>query len=153
LASTPRVYCRLQQEIDDSIASGQISSPITAAEGKRLPYLQAFIRECLRFNPPVSILVPKVVPPGGDVIDGKSVPAGTQIAVDFPSMGRRKDIYGEDAEMFRPERFLEASPERRAVMEKTTDLMFGHGRYLCPGKTMAWLEANKVFVEVRSRAH
>ncbi len=64
-------------------------------------------------------------------------------------MGRRTDIYGDDADVFRPERFLNAPPEKRAAMEKTTDLMFGYGRYLCPGKGMAWLEMNKVFVEVR----
>lgn len=63
-------------------------------------------------------------------------------------MGRRTDIFGPDPDIFRPERFLEASPGKREEMEKTTDLMFGYGRYRCLGRNMAWLEMEKVFVEV-----
>ncbi|KAK3389819.1 cytochrome P450 [Podospora didyma] len=148
IASTPRVYSRLQREIDDAIASGQISSPVKDTEAKLLRYLQACLLECLRFSPPVSLLFPKVVPPKGDILQGKFVPGGTKIAVDFFSMGRRADIYGEDTDVFRPERFLDSPPEKRAVMEKTIDLVFGYGRYMCSGKNLAWLEMNKVFVEL-----
>ncbi|KAK5661090.1 hypothetical protein OQA88_10980 [Cercophora sp. LCS_1] len=146
--STPRVYNRLQQEIDDAVAAGQISRPVTAAEGKKLAYLRAFLDECLRFTPPVSLLFPRVVPPKGDTLDGKFVPGGTNIATDFWSMGRRVDIFGEDACVFRPERFLEASPEKKSRMEKTTDMFFGNGRYMCTGKTLAWMEMNKLFIEL-----
>jgi len=104
--------------------------------------------ETLRYNPPTALLLPRVVPPDGDTLEGKFIPGGTKIAIDFWSLGRRTDVYGEDVSVFRPERFLEASPEKRDVMEKTTDLMFGHGRYRCPGRNMAWLEMEKVFVEV-----
>ncbi|KAK3314880.1 cytochrome P450 [Apodospora peruviana] len=148
ISTIPHVYHQLQKEIDDAISAGQISNPATNAEAKKLKYLQAFLLESLRFSPPISLLFPKVVPAKGDTLEGKSVPGGTKIAVDFWSMGRRTDIYGRDASVFRPERFLDASPEKRAVMEKTTDLMFGYGRYLCPGKAMAWLEMNKLFVEL-----
>ena len=149
LATTPRVYRKLQTEIDQGIASGQISNPVTGAQGKSLSFLQAFLQECLRFNPPVSLLFPKVVPPEGDTLDGTFIPGGTKIGTDFWSMGRRADIFGADVSVFRPERFLEASPTERTRMEKTTDLMFGYGRYMCPGKAMAWLEMNKLFVEVK----
>ncbi|KAK4212592.1 cytochrome p450 [Rhypophila decipiens] len=148
IATIPHVYHRLQNEIDDAISSGQISNPATNVEAKKLSYLQAFLLESLRFSPPISLLFPKVVPAKGDILESKSVPGGTKIAVDFWSMGRRTDIYGQDAMAFRPERFLDATPEKRAVMERTTDLMFGYGRYMCPGKAMAWLEMNKLFIEV-----
>ncbi|KAK0740068.1 cytochrome P450 [Schizothecium vesticola] len=148
LATTPRVYRKLQTEIDHGIASGQISNPVTGAQGKNLRFLQAFLQECLRFSPPVSLLFPKVVPPEGDTLDGTFIPGGTKIGTDFWSMGHRTDIFGGDVSVFRPERFLEASPTERTLMEKTTDLMFGYGRYMCPGKAMAWLEMNKLFVEL-----
>ncbi|KAM7212967.1 cytochrome p450 [Rhypophila decipiens] len=148
IATIPHVYHRLQKEIDDAISCGQISNPATNVEAKKLSYLQAFLLESLRFSPPISLLFPKVVPAKGDILENKSLPGGTKIAVDFWSMGRRTDIYGQDAMVFRPERFLDATPEKRAVMEKTTDLMFGYGRYLCPGKAMAWLEMNKLFIEL-----
>ncbi|KAK4446422.1 putative cytochrome p450 monooxygenase [Podospora aff. communis PSN243] len=148
IITTPGVYQRLQAEIDDAIASGRISSPVTAAQGKTLPYLQAFLLECLRFSPPASLPLPKVVPPQGDTLNGTFVPGGTKIAIDIWSLGRRVDVFGQDAAVFRPERFLEATSGKRAHMEQVTDLIFGYGRYMCPGKTMAWLEMNKTFVEV-----
>lgn len=148
LASTPRVYARLRKEIDTGIVNGTISSPITVAEAKALPYLQAFIWESLRYSPPVALLFPKVVPPEGDTLDGQFVPGGTKIAFDSWSFGRRTDVYGDDAEYFRPERFLDAPEERRIEMEKTTELLFGFGRYMCAGKVFAFMELNKIFVEV-----
>jgi cytochrome P450 len=164
LATTPRIYNRLRQEINDGIVSGKISTPITGAEGKhsriyryvsvhnqspcRSKKIQAFLWESLRYQPPVWMLFSKVVPPEGDKLGGKFVPGGTQIAIDTWSLGRRTDIYGEDVEVFRPERFLEASHEHRLHMERTTELIFGSGRYMCVGKVMAMLELNKVFVEV-----
>jgi cytochrome P450 len=38
--TNPRVYQRLQTEIDESVATGRVSSPITQAQAKTLPYLQ-----------------------------------------------------------------------------------------------------------------
>jgi cytochrome P450 len=67
------------KEIDDGIANGKISSPITDDEAKQLPYLQAIIKEGLRICPPVSGLMDKEVPPGGDTIDDVFVPSGTKI--------------------------------------------------------------------------
>lgn len=152
LATTPRVYASLQREIDEGIRNGTISSPIKVTEAKALPYLQAFIWESLRYSPPVALLFPKVVPPEGDVLDGKFVPGGTKIAFDSWSFGRRTDIYGEDAGIFRPERFLDASVEKRLEMERTTELLFGFGRYMCAGKVFAFMELNKIFVEVSMRS-
>lgn len=37
--ATPRVYHTLKQTIRQAVASGNISSPITLAQAKRLPYL------------------------------------------------------------------------------------------------------------------
>lgn len=115
---------------------------------RELTKSKAFIWESLRYRPPVALLFPKVVPPEGDHLEGQFVPGGTKIAFDSWSFGRRTDIYGDDAGVFRPERFLEASPEKRVEMEKTTELMFGFGRYMCAGKVFAFMELNKVFVEV-----
>ncbi|KAK4219774.1 cytochrome P450 [Rhypophila decipiens] len=147
-ATTPRVSSAIRREIDEAVRSNRVSSPIASAEAKKLPYLQAFIWETLRLNPPVSLLFPKIVPPTGDTLGGKFVPSGTKIGVDFWSMGRCTDIFGDDPDTFRPERFLEASAEKRDMMEKTTDLIFGYGRYRCLGRNMAWMEMEKVFVEL-----
>lgn len=61
----------------------------------------------------------------------------------------RNPIFGEDVHLFRPERFTEASDDRRAEMYRTTELIFGSGRWQCAGKSLAFMELNKVFFEVR----
>lgn len=59
------------------------------------------------------------------------------------------EVFGAEAGSFRPERFLEGEDAvKRAHMLKTVDLSFGHGRWLCLGKTLTKMELNKVFVEV-----
>lgn len=63
------------------------------------------------------------------------------------------EVFGADAEVFRPERFLECDDKQRAYMLKTVDLIFGHGRWLCLGKPLAVIELNKIFVEVRYVLH
>jgi cytochrome P450 len=148
LATTPRAYRHLQQEIDEAIAKGIMSSPITNAQAKALPYLQAVIYESMRYHPPLFTLLAKVVPPEGDTLDGKFVPGGTKIAVNPLAMMRHVPTFGSDVEVFRPERWTEASPEKRNEMERTAELIFGLGRYMCAGKVVAFIELNKIFVEV-----
>ncbi|KAI1327688.1 cytochrome P450 [Xylariaceae sp. FL0255] len=148
LLSSPQAYQKLRNEIDDGIRDGRISSPITNEEAKRLPYLQAVLNEGIRMVPPATTGFPKRVPAGGDTICGKFVPEGTDIFVNLWSMLRNKEVFGPDADVYRPERFLECDSERRSELLRNVDLAFGHGRWQCPGKTMAWLELNKIFVEL-----
>jgi cytochrome P450 len=65
------------------------------------------------------------------------------------AFSRNTEIFGSDPEYFRPERWLGVSAEEHALMERTTDiLVFGYGRYRCLGASVAWMELNKVFVEI-----
>lgn len=108
------------------------------------------IYEGLRMQIPFSGLLMKQVPPEGDTLaDGRFVPGGTRIAHNTLAIQRRRDIFGEDADVFRPERWLDGvSPEQRQRMVQTTELVFGYGRWGCLGKPVAFLELQKVFVEV-----
>lgn len=65
----------------------------------------------------------------------------------FASLMRNRDVFGDDADAFRPERWLHDGPHI-ARMAKTVDLAFGYGRSMCLGKPMAIIELNKFFVEV-----
>lgn len=151
LLSNPAAYRRLQKEIDDGINAGKISSPITDAEARQLPYLQATIKEGLRIKAPASGPLFKTVPPEGDVIDGKFIPGGTQIGTSAFGVYHSKKIFGEDAGLFLPERWLEADAARVATMSSTVDLVFSAGKYQCLGKLVAFMELNKIFVEVSMR--
>ncbi|CAK7271327.1 hypothetical protein SEPCBS119000_004543 [Sporothrix epigloea] len=151
ITSNPKVYARLQREIDEGVRAGRISSPISDAEARRFPYLQAVIREGLRMWPPATGLLPKVSMTD-DVICGIRVPAGTSVAWSAWSILRSKAVFGEDASQFRPERWLDAPPEQLRVMEQTAMLGFAGGsRYECLGKSVAMIELNKVFVELLRR--
>jgi cytochrome P450 len=149
LLSNPSAYSKLQKEIDDGIKAGKISSPVTDAEARQLPYLQAAVKEGLRIKAPAAGPLFKTVPPEGDVIDGKFIPGGTQIGTSPFGVYHSKEVFGEDASLFLPERWLVDDEERVAAMSGVVDLVFSTGKYQCLGKSVALMEINKIFVEVR----
>lgn len=151
LMSSPQVYRKLVHEVRSAAAAGGLSTPITDEEAQRLPYLQAVIKEGLRVFPPVTGLMPVVVPPGGDVIRGVVVPEGTEIGWSAFGVQHSKNVYGVDAEFFRPERWLDFKDEGQLrTMNSTWELVFKYGKWQCLGRTVALMELNKVFVEVSS---
>lgn len=98
--------------------------------------------------PPVVAGFPKKVPPGGDIISGKALPAGTEVHMNIMALMRDQDVFGDDVEIFRPERFIECDEATSVKRRKVMDLNFGHGRWLCLGRVMALIEINKIIVEV-----
>ena len=155
-----RVYKILQAEIDATVASSQASTTFDIVSDetlKGLPYLQAVVREGLRMHPPITDVVPKKVPVGGDkfVIDGKEYffPGGTNISYNAWGLHHDKKIFGEDADCFRPERWLprdssEKEQARVLRMTETVTLNFGSGRFGCLGRGVATMELNKAVAEV-----
>lgn len=144
ITTSPRILSILLAEIE----SFAPSSPITDAEARRLPYLQAIIKEDLRIWPPVTGLSSKEVPKGGDTINGVSIPGGTHIGYSAWGVFRSKEIWGNDANEFRPERWLVDDKARLKEMDVVWELIFSHGKWHCLGKNVAMIELNKVVVEV-----
>lgn len=91
---------------------------------------------------------PKVVPPQGEVVQGNFIPGGTVVGMNVPAMLRSTEHFGSDADLFRPERWMEASGAERAEMERQVETAFGHGRWMCAGKPIAFMELFKTFFEV-----
>jgi cytochrome P450 len=77
--TSPHIHSKLRTEIDNGIRDELISAPIRDSEARKLPYLQACIKEALRLWPPVTGILQKIVPPEGDTINGIFVPGGTFI--------------------------------------------------------------------------
>lgn len=148
--TNPRVYGRLQAEVDSNVKNFDLSpnQVIRSKAAETLPYLQAVIREGLRIWSPVTGLVPKKTPPAGDTLNGIFVPGGTEIGTCVWGLLRNVDVFGKDSDLFRPERWLEAKGEKLATMERTVDMVFGHGKYQCLGQNIAWMELNKMFFEL-----
>ena len=97
---------RLVEEIDDFRRRGKLSDPVTLDQANEMPYLQAVMYEALRCHPAVGMTLPRVVPPGGTEIAGKHLPAGAVVGVNPWVVHRNTEVYGDDVEEFRPERWL-----------------------------------------------
>lgn len=149
ILTNPPAYRRLQQEIDNAAEAGTISSPVTDAEARKLSFLQATIQEGLRIKVPAAGPLFKEVPEQGDTINGMFIPGGTQIGISPFGIYHSKKVFGPDAHVFRPERWLNAEPERLEAMAENVGLVFSSGKWQCLGKPVAIMELNKVFVEVR----
>lgn len=94
------------------------------------------VEECLRLDPPVKFLMRNCV--HDTTIDGVAIPAGDKVVFGLGS-GNRDETHFDDPDAFRLDR-----PDPRG------HLSFGGGPHVCPGATLARLEARvaiEVFVE------
>lgn len=98
--------------------------------------------------PPATGILSKKAPPQGDNFKGRFIPGGTEVGQCIWGVQRSKSIYGDDSDLFRPERWLEAKGPRLKRMERSLGLNWGHGKFSCLGKHIAILELNKIFFEV-----
>jgi len=111
------VYAKLQKEVDDAFNSGAISSPVRYSESAKLEYLNAVVTEALRAHAATGFVLEREVPEGGVTISGTFIPAGTIVGINSWVMHANKQVYGEDAEEFRPERWFD-SEERVREMKR-----------------------------------
>ncbi|KAK4446315.1 pisatin demethylase [Podospora aff. communis PSN243] len=158
IMTNPCVYKKLQAEIDETVSSEKLS-PVSGSEviafsvARKLPYLQAVIKEVMRVWPIAVSFTPRVTPAQGDtfIVDGKPVriPGGVDIGIGIQAILHNKDIFGHDAKFFRPERWLEQSDEKRLeLMTKTSDLVWGQGTWQCLGKQVVYIEMSKTIFEL-----
>jgi cytochrome P450 len=106
------------------------------------------VYESIRIRTPLIAYFPKVVPPGGANILGYQLPGGTSIGTNMSAVLNSIDLFGLDADVFRPERFIELENTRRKQMERDVELAFGHGQWMCVGKSIAFMEIYKSVFEV-----
>ncbi|KAI1355867.1 cytochrome P450 [Xylaria sp. FL0043] len=143
--TAPRVYASLKSEIDAAVTSGLIppTGNIEWTQAQNLPYFQACLKEAMRLRPAVGLNITRLAPgPDGVEIEGRHYPAGTRLAVNGWVLHRDKAVFGDDAEFFRPERWIEDEESAR-VMERYM-FQFGGGAHVCIGRNLALLEINKV---------
>jgi cytochrome P450 len=148
LMTNPPTWNKLRAAIDAEAAKHRDTPFIPEASLRTIPYLQAVIKEGLRTWPPLTGTRCKKAPPEGWVIGNRFIPGGTEVGQRVWGLRRDVGIFGPDASLFRPERWLEAGPEQLEKMEAAVGMLFGNGRHRCLGRTIALIELNKVIAEV-----
>ncbi|KAG1823417.1 cytochrome P450 [Suillus subaureus] len=108
----------------------------TYEQVKHLPYLEAVINEALRIHSTSSLGLPRVVPEGGLTIQGIHFPQGAVLSVPSYTIHRNTRVWGEDADVFRPERWFERD---HATLQKTFN-PFSYGPRACVGRNLASME-------------
>lgn len=76
------------------------------------------MKEAMRLHPGVGFPLERFVPEEGATICGEHLPGGTIVSMSAPVMHMNKDIWGDDAEEFRPERWIDSDPEGLKIMER-----------------------------------
>ncbi|KAJ7241925.1 cytochrome P450 [Mycena haematopus] len=120
----PTVQAKAQKEIDSVI--GQHRLP-TISDKAKLPYVRSVVTEVFRLNP--AIPSPHALNKD-DVYEGMHLPKGSSMIPNVWHMLHDPDVYANPMK-FDPDRYQNLDSE----MEKVTDLVFGFGRRLCPGKS------------------
>lgn len=107
LLTHPESEIQLHNEILAAERAGRLTRPFpTWNEVKDLPYLDACVNEAVRLHPPFCLPLERIVPVGGITICGKFFPSGTLIGMNPYVVNRHRPTFGEDADSWRPERWL-----------------------------------------------
>ncbi len=141
LGQNPAVEARLHEELHGLLGG----RPLEAADLSRLPYLHAVMNEVLRLFPPAYIMAREVVE--SCELGGYQFGPGTTI-IFSQWLTHRDPRFYDDAESFRPERWLDGLADR---LPAGAYFPFGDGPRRCIGQGFALLEAAIVIAALAQR--
>jgi cytochrome P450 len=154
LLKNPHTLARLREEIDESGRKGLFSDLdtglVTWTESQKLPYLDACVKEAFRLHPAAGLPLERIVPEPGMEICGHFVKGGTIVGCSAWIIHMNKEVFGEDVEVYRPERWLvdetkvREKEEQRIKEMNGTMFQFGMGSRTCIGKNISLLEVYKL---------
>jgi cytochrome P450 len=136
LMKNPSKLDKVRAEIDAAFADGRLTSPVQYNQSIKLPYLNAVMQESFRLYAPFAAPLQRYAPPEGIVIAGTHIAAGMRVGLNPAVVQHHKDVFGEDAASYRPERWLEGSTEQIKLMERSM-IAFGAGTRRCTGKQVS----------------
>ncbi|KAL1866737.1 hypothetical protein Daus18300_006681 [Diaporthe australafricana] len=111
LVEHPEDQARLRHEVDEAYEkaglSGQGSSAqLSLRELEKLPFLNAYVQEATRLCPSIVWQLPREAPEAGITIAGHYIPPGATLGMSPMAHNRSKEIFGDDADEWRPQRWL-----------------------------------------------
>ena len=133
----PETQRRAQREIDGVVGRDRLP---TVEDFENLPYVQAMVKESIRWRPIDPIGLPRRSTE--DIhYDGYTIPKGTTLIANVWNIHRDAANYGPDAHLFNPGRYIdEETGMLKAGPQGTKEegnLTFGFGRRICPGRHVA----------------
>ncbi|KAG1758394.1 cytochrome P450 [Suillus occidentalis] len=126
----PDVQKRAQAEIDAVVGPGRLPS---FADRDSLPYIEALVKEILRWNVVLPTGFPHCVAED-DIHDGYYIPKGSLVLPNIWFMLNDPRTYANPSQ-FNPERFLAKDGKEPETEPRT--MCFGFGRRVCPGLHLA----------------
>lgn len=133
LVTNPETMAKVKAELKSVVGEKKV---VDESEMAKLPYLEAVIKEVMRFHIPGPFLVPRRAE-SDQVVNGYLIPKGTQILINAWAISRDPNVW-KNPDSFEPERFLGG----RNIDFKGLDyelVPFGAGRRVCPGLPLATL--------------
>lgn len=112
IAKDAHVQKKLQDEVDE-IFRGDAERDVTVDDLAKMTYVDAFIREVLRLYPSVPLHA-RILSQDLKVNEKYTIPKGTNVGIFTYFIHRDPKHWGEDAEVFNPDRFLDNSIKRHA---------------------------------------
>ncbi|KXN74927.1 cytochrome P450 [Conidiobolus coronatus NRRL 28638] len=141
LAKNPNIQEKLRKEVFTTLKIESNASKLaipTIDQIKEMEYLELFIKEAMRINPPVAeisrVLNDNYIIPGDHVV----LPKGLRVSVSIYGIHHDPKIY-KNPEEFNPERFLNGKYDTDVYMP------FGGGSRMCIGSNFSLIE-QKVFL-------
>ena len=143
-------YPELQKEISDEIDKVLGSEKLpTESDRLKLPYVEAFINETLRYHCAGPILIPRSTT--RDVIFREyHLPENTFIMVNMWSC-MRDPTYWEDADKFEPKRFIDSDGNFKC--KNPAMMPFSVGKRACIGESIARLQIFLIFTSLMQKFH
>ncbi|XP_002134062.3 cytochrome P450 4d1 isoform X1 [Drosophila pseudoobscura] len=147
VATHPEAQKKCFEEISSVIGQDK-STPVTYELLNKLHYVDLCIKETLRMYPSVPLLGRRVVEECE--INGKRIPAGTNIGISPLYLGRREELFSEP-NSFKPERFdVVTSAEK---LNPYAYIPFSAGPRNCIGQKFAMLEIKAIVANVLRHYH
>ncbi|KAG1868678.1 cytochrome P450 [Suillus subluteus] len=131
----PDVQAQARAEIDQAVRHDKMPC---LDDRESLPYLDAILREVLRWYPIAPLGIPHATS-NDDVYGGYFIPKGAMVMVNQWALSRDEDMF-PDASRFNPSRHLTADGKLKDPF--VNHLAFGHGKRICPGR---WFVENNLW--------
>lgn len=129
--------------LEDELLNADLPEIPQFSQVSKLPYLNAVIKEGMRLFTVSSWPMERLVPAGGVTIAGMFFPEGTSVGCLPLAIHHNVKVFGEDAPIYRPERWLTPDREQLRQME-AAHMGFSRGRRNCLGSNIATMQMKKI---------